>query len=576
MYTLTVANIGAADTSGAVTVTDTLPAGLTATAMSGAGRNSTLGTLTCARSDALSPGSSYGAITVTVDVGVSAPASGTNTASVSGGGETNSSNDTASDGTAVTLFPDLTLTKTLVGLFPQGELAATYTLTVANIGAADTGGPVTVTDTLPTGLTARGLSGAGWSCTLATLTCVQNDVLAPGASYPAIGLIVNVAGTAPPSVTNTASVSGGGETNTSNGTASEGTAGAQVPDHKMTKTHVGTFTQGQNGATYTLTVANSGAADTSGTVTVTDTLPAGLTATGLSGAGWSCTLAPLTCAQSDVLAPGSSYAAITLTADVAVSAPPIVTTSATVSGGGETNTSNDTASDVTAGTQGPDLTLTKTHVGTFTQGQAGATYTLTVANTGSADTSGTVTVTDTLPAGLTATAMSGAGWSCTLATLTCTRSDVLAPGASHPAVALIVDVAGTAPPSVTNTASVSGGGETNPSNDTASDVTAVTQVPDLTLTKTHIGTFTQCFEGAGDPLTVPTIPARRSSGLVTVTDTLPAGLTATGIGGAGWSCTLATLTCARSDVLAPGASYPAITLTVNVAGTTAPSFTPTT
>src|SRR5258705_287200 len=149
--------------------------------------------------------------------------------------------------------------------------------------------------------------------------------------------------------------------------------------------------------------------------------------------------------------------------------------------------SNDTASDVTAVTQVPDLTLTKTHVGTFTQGQAGATYTLTVANIGAADTRGPATVTDTLPAGLTATGMAGAGWSCTLATLTCTRSDVLAPGASHPAVALIVDVAGTAPPSVSNTRSARGAGETTSSNVTASDVTAVTQVPDLALTKTHTG-----------------------------------------------------------------------------------------
>ena len=39
----------------------------------------------------------------------------------------------------------------------------------------------------------------------------------------------------------------------------------------------------------------------------------------------------------------------------------------------------------------PDLTLVKTHVGDFTRGQTGATYTLTVANVGSAATSGAVT-----------------------------------------------------------------------------------------------------------------------------------------------------------------------------------------
>ena len=64
-----------------------------------------------------------------------------------------------------------------------------------------------------------------------------------------------------------------------------------------------------------------------------------------------------------------------------------------MAGGGETNTANDTANDPTtinaAGV--PDLTITKTHVGNFTQGQTGATYTITVTNSGTAATSGTVT-----------------------------------------------------------------------------------------------------------------------------------------------------------------------------------------
>jgi len=40
---------------------------------------------------------------------------------------------------------------------------------------------------------------------------------------------------------------------------------------------------------------------------------------------------------------------------------------------------------------------------------------------------------------------------------------------------------------------------------------------------------------------------------------------ATGISGSRWTCTLSTRTCTRSDTLAAGSSYPAITLTVNVA-----------
>src|SRR5689334_16947561 len=53
----------------------------------------------------------------------------------------------------------------------------------------------------------------------------------------------------------------------------------------------------------------------------------------------------------------------------------------------------------------PDLTITKTHTGNFTQSQNAATYTITVNNVGAgAVLSGnTVTVTDTMPAsGLTA------------------------------------------------------------------------------------------------------------------------------------------------------------------------------
>src|SRR4029077_18869734 len=76
-----------------------------------------------------------------------------------------------------------------------------------------------------------------------------------------------------------------------------------------------------------------------------------------------------------------------------------------------------------SGASVPDLPISKTHSGSFTQGQIGAIYTITVTNNGGAATSGTVTVTDTLPASLTPTAISGTGWSCTLATLTCTRGD---------------------------------------------------------------------------------------------------------------------------------------------------------
>ena len=105
--------------------------------------------------------------------------------------------------------------------------------------------------------------------------------------------------------------------------------------------------------------------------------------------------------------PGSSYPPITLMVAVAANAPASVTNTAVVFGGGEVNPSNNTASDPTTITAGPDLTITKSHTGNFTQGQNAATYTLTVSNTGGSPTSGTVTVTDNVPVGLVPTVRSG-------------------------------------------------------------------------------------------------------------------------------------------------------------------------
>ncbi|MFO1306489.1 MAG: DUF11 domain-containing protein [Burkholderiales bacterium] len=485
-YTITVSNGGNDFTSGTVSVVDTLPAGLTATAMTGSGWTCVLGTLTCTRSDVLAAGGSYPAITLTVSVAGNAPLLVINTATVSGGGDNTAGNNTANDPTTITVPPppDLTIVKTHVGNFAQGQVGATYTITVSNAGGGPTDGSgVTVTDTLPAGLTATAMTGTGWTCVLGTLTCTRSDVLAAGGSYPAITLTVNVAANAPALVTNTVTVSGGGDTNAANNTATNPTTitATLLPDLTIAKTHVGNFAQGQVGATYTITVSNAGGGPTDGSVvTVTDTLPAGLTATAMTGTGWTCVLGTLTCTRSDVLAAGGSYPAITLTVNVAANAPALVTNTATVSGGGDNTAGNNTANDPTTITvpPPPDLTIAKTHVGNFAQGQVGATYTITVSNAGGGPTDGSVvTVTDTLPAGLTATAMTGSGWTCVLGTLTCTRSDVLAAGGSYPAITLTVNVAANAPALVTNTVTVSGGGDTNAANNTGSDVVTLQGAP---------------------------------------------------------------------------------------------------
>jgi uncharacterized repeat protein (TIGR01451 family) len=380
---------------------------------------------------------------------------------------------------AVTTPPDLTIAKSHTGNFTQGQTGATYTITVTNSGTGATSGTVTVTETVPSGLTATAISGTGWTCTQPSGPCTRSDVLAASASYPVITLTVNVASNAPASVTNSVTVSGGGEVNTANDTANDPTTiipQAGVADLTIAKTHSGNFTQGQAGATYLITVSNGGTSATSGTVTVTETVPSGLTATAISGLGWSCTQPSGPCTRSDVLATSASYPVITLTVNVAGNAPASITNAAAVSGGGEVNTANDAANDPTIVIpQGgaADLTIVKTHSGIFTRGQTGATYTITVSNGGAGPTTGTVTVTETVPTGLTATAISGAGWTCAQPSGPCTRGDVLAAFGSYPAITLTVNVASNAPSSVTNSATVSGGGEVNTGNDTANDPTTI-------------------------------------------------------------------------------------------------------
>lgn len=119
------------------------------------------------------------------------------------------------------------------------------------------------------------------------------------------------------------------------------------PDLAITSTHLGNFTQGATAQTYTLTVTNRGTLASSGTVSVTDTLPAGLTATAISGNGWTTSLSPLSCTRTDSVTAGSSFSPIIITVDVAANAPSLVTNIATVSTTGDTNSANDTASDPT-------------------------------------------------------------------------------------------------------------------------------------------------------------------------------------------------------------------------------------
>jgi hypothetical protein len=125
----------------------------------------------------------------------------------------------------------------------------------------------------------------------------------------------------------------------------------------------------------------------------------------------------------------------------------------------------------------PDLALTETHIGSFTVG-TNSSYTLGVSNVGSGPTTSPITLTDTLPSGLSFVSAAGTNWSCSAAlqTVTCSSAGPLAPAANS-SVVLTVAVASAAVPSVTNTATVSAAGDANPANNSATDPTTVNPAP---------------------------------------------------------------------------------------------------
>ena len=444
---------------------------------------------------------------------------------------------------------DLAVSKTHFGNFSQNDTGDTYAITVANVGNLASTGLITVTDALPAGLVATAIGGIGWNANLNTLTCTRSNVLFPGASYPPIVVTVNVSSNAPASVTNAATVSGGGDANPANNTVSDVTAINASAGSGNAITLAGWDVSGLTGGT-----GNYGPSPLSPTTNAPNLAIGGLTrgsgvGTGGIGAGRAWGGNDFAGTNEPAAVAANEYATFTVTAQagnrvsfasiskfdyrrsatgpatgalqyqigsgafndiIALSYPsnsssggslgPINLTGIPAlqnvgpgtnvsfrivnDGGGPAGTwyvfdvANSAAPDLVvqgtvSPTNTPDLVISMTHTGNFAQGDAGDSYTITVTNIGTAATVGTVSVVDALPAGLTATAINGAGWTTDLGTLTCTRSESLATGAGYPPITVIVDVSTNASDSLTNVANVFGGGEINTANDTAGDPTTI-------------------------------------------------------------------------------------------------------
>ncbi len=479
--------------------------------------------------------------------------------------------------------PDMTLGKSHVGNFVRGSTAS-YTIPVSNVSPyGATNALVTINDTLPTGVTPTSASGTGWACAIATQTvsCMRPDMLAGASSYPSITVNVNVAQSAPATVTNTAMVGGGGEINPTNDTATDVATVVSTAD--LSVTNVGTpdpVTAGSN-ITYTQVVTNNGpsAADNA---TLIDPIPANMALVSVSApAGWSCigpgATGSLVCTNSDMA--GSTSGTFTLVMQVAsgtANGTVITETASVSSSANDPNAANNTATVNTVVGTTAKGELTVTNVASPNPVAAGSpiTYTQVVTNTGTAAAT-TATFNETTPTNTTFVSISPpAGWNCTGFPPQCTNPSVAA-GASGTFSVVYKVTAGTANgTTISDTATVNAANQAFGANAaTATDVVGAATQADLVLTTAATPgtvlsgndiTYTQTVTNDG-----PAAATTASFTEVTPTNTTFASVSAP----VGWTCTTpavgatGTVNCTDPS-MAPGTAADIIVV-VNVAPTIA-------
>ena len=367
-------------------------------------------------------------------------------------------------------------------------------------------------------------------------------------------------------------------------------------DLRLTKSNGVNIVNAGGQTTYTLTASNVGASPTTGTVTIVDKLPQGVTIpagslplTGANAANWSCSGAAgsrlITCTSATAIpAAGSSVFGVTVNIGLLSATGPTATNKAKIGGGGDPLNSTaptEAAVDACTGNQSPAgcaldvdavnsplLSLTNTDNTDVVLAGGTTTYTLTVNNVGNAPTAGTVTVVNALPTGMAytgAASFTSGVFSCSYTSssnsVSCTTSSVIAAGASA-AISLPVSIASTAPSALVNLASVGGGSDSSKPNaptvastqscspaiaseiatGCAADTDAVKRVQ-LSLTKDDGrfgiyvgGTTTYAFRvsNTGDTASVGTINFRD---VLPGPMNWPATLTKTGANAADWTCT---------------------------------------
>ena len=411
-------------------------------------------------------------------------------------------------------------------------------------------------------------SGGGtWTCPNSAPVSCTNPSVPPGSTGTITAIYkVNAGTTAGTIISDTdTGATPTRDTNTTDNSATVTIAVASGTQADLSVTNSGSpnpVTAGNN-ITYTQSVTNGGPLAANAPV-FTETLPANTSAVSLTGpAGWTCVLGTLTCTDTTTMG-ASTTANFTFVVKVntnVASGTVIAQTDSVTSTTGDPNSGNNSASVNIQVADSADLSVTNTPNPVPVQANNNLTYTQVVTNNGPS-TATTVTLTGALPANTTAVSLTGpAGWTCTLATVTCTDPS-LAPGAPATITYVVKVNAGTAAGTAINETVNVSSAITDPTltnnSATAADVVATATQADLVTTNSASPgsvaagsnvTYTQSVTNNG--------PAVTTAGM-TITQTTPPNTNFQSITPpAGWTCGTVppvggtgTITCTDSGTLA--------------------------
>ncbi len=462
-------NASSGTTTTTVTVSDTLPTGYTVNAFTGTdvtwSCSGATQTAQCTTSEQIPGGAAFGLIKIIVNVPAGSPNPVSNTANAWGGGDPNhATSGTAATGTDSNVPVVQIPTQIVITPATNNQSASVGTaftplkITVEDAGNHPVGAGVSVTFTAPsTG--ASGLFTGDSSNTITLMTAADGTISAPFMANNTAGGPYNVTLTSsgissPPSFSLTNNPGAAATV-----TATSGGGQSTLVTTQFTNPLVVTVTDSLGnvvpGTPVTFTPPSSGASCTA-VQTASPLLRGPVNRTGLVQRQDPARPAPRIVGGPIVNTDAAGEAAVLCTANATagnynvMAAVTGVATSASFS-----------LTNIPAAT----LTVSKSHIGrNFTQSQTGE-WDVTVGNSATGSTtSGTTTVQDTLPTGYTVNAFTGtsATWTCTgqtTQTVSCTSTQPIMGGNTFPTIKIIVNVPGTSPTMVTNTASAFGGGD---------------------------------------------------------------------------------------------------------------------